>query len=98
MLIGLVIIFKTQIRKLLETIFKQIETQSKKCISVMTGKLGAGRAGYRVCQHDHDDPLLRFCACSWNQHAQPAHRWYLQMAASSAMDSVFSQVSQRALG
>ena len=28
-LIGLVIIFKTQIRKLLETIFKQIETQSK---------------------------------------------------------------------
>ena len=27
--IGLVIIFKTQIRKLLETIFKQIETQSK---------------------------------------------------------------------
>lgn len=29
MLIGLVIIFKTQIRKLLETIFKQIETQSK---------------------------------------------------------------------
>ena len=29
LLIGLVIIFKTQIRKLLETIFKQIETQSK---------------------------------------------------------------------
>ena len=28
-LIGLVIIFKTQIRKLLETIFKQIEAQSK---------------------------------------------------------------------
>ena len=28
-LIGLVIIFKTQIRKLLETIFKQIETRSK---------------------------------------------------------------------
>ncbi len=28
-LIGLVIIFKTQIRKLLETIFKQIENQSK---------------------------------------------------------------------
>ena len=28
-LIGLVIIFKTQIRKLLETIFKQSETQSK---------------------------------------------------------------------
>ena len=28
-LIGIVIIFKTQIRKLLETIFKQIETQSK---------------------------------------------------------------------
>ena len=28
-LIGLVIIFKTQIRKLLETIFKQIATQSK---------------------------------------------------------------------
>ena len=28
-LIGLVIIFKTQIRKLLEAIFKQIETQSK---------------------------------------------------------------------
>ena len=28
-LIGLVIIFKTKIRKLLETIFKQIETQSK---------------------------------------------------------------------
>ena len=28
-LIGLVIIFTTQIRKLLETIFKQIETQSK---------------------------------------------------------------------
>ena len=28
-LIGLVIIFKTQIRKLLETIFKQIETPSK---------------------------------------------------------------------
>lgn len=28
-LIGLVIIFKTQIRKLLENIFKEIETQSK---------------------------------------------------------------------
>ena len=28
-LLGLVTIFKTQIRKLLETIFKQIETQSK---------------------------------------------------------------------
>ena len=28
-LIGLVIIFKTQIRKLLETFFKQIEPQSK---------------------------------------------------------------------